>query len=67
MKKEAPELFGGQGDAHMSPSSSLGLRTMHSVQVSGLSANTNYYYVIHVTDQAGNVSVTWPAVMHTNQ
>ena len=48
-------------------SANLGLRTTHSVQISGLAANTNYYYVIHATDQAGNVSVTWPGVLHTNQ
>ncbi len=43
------------------------LRTVHSVQVSGLQPSTNYYYVIHATDQAGNVSVSWPGIVRTNQ
>lgn len=41
------------------------LRTSQSVAVSGLQATTTYYYLIYVTDQAGNVSVTWPATFQT--
>lgn len=48
-------------------SANLGLNTSHSVNVQNLRANTMYYYVIHATDQAGNVSVTWPTTFRTNQ
>ncbi len=40
-------------------------RTNQNVSISGLQANTNYYYLIHTTDQAGNVSVTVPSVFTT--
>jgi peptidoglycan hydrolase-like protein with peptidoglycan-binding domain len=42
------------------------LRTMHSVTISGLHPNTTYYYMVHTTDQGGNVSVTWPSTFRTN-
>lgn len=41
------------------------LRASQAVSVQGLSANTMYYYLIHTTDQAGNVSVTWPSTFRT--
>lgn len=40
-------------------------RTNQSVVISGLQANTIYYYMIYVTDQDGNVSVTWPTYFQT--
>jgi peptidoglycan hydrolase-like protein with peptidoglycan-binding domain len=36
------------------------LRTSHSASVSGLTPNTTYYYLIVVTDSAGNVSISLP-------
>jgi peptidoglycan hydrolase-like protein with peptidoglycan-binding domain len=42
------------------------LRSSQSVYINGLQTNTTYYYLIYVTDQNGNVSVTWPATFHTN-
>lgn len=48
-------------------SANFGLRTSHSVNVQNLQANTTYYYSIHATDQAGNVSVTWPTTFRTSQ
>ncbi len=48
-------------------SGNLGLRTSHAVNVQNLQSNSLYYYVIHATDQAGNVSVTWPSVVRTSQ
>ncbi len=43
------------------------MRTSQAVSIQNLQPNTTYYYMIYTTDQAGNVSVTWPAVFHTNQ
>ncbi len=40
-------------------------RTTQGVTISGLNPNTVYYYLIYSTDQAGNVSVTWPATFTT--
>lgn len=40
-------------------------RSSQSVALSGLSANTTYYFLIYTTDQDGNVSVTWPSTFHT--
>ena len=42
-----------------------GLRTAHSVNVPNLQPNTKYYYVLHVSDQTGNVNVSWPATFQT--
>ncbi|MES2213478.1 MAG: peptidoglycan-binding protein [Patescibacteria group bacterium] len=42
------------------------LRASHSVDLSGLIANTTYYYVLYVRDGAGNETVTWPTTFHTN-
>ncbi len=36
-------------------------RTSQNVSIVGLTHNTTYYYMVYVTDQTGNVSVTWPA------
>lgn len=41
------------------------LRASQSVLVQGLSTSTTYYYLIYATDQAGNVSVTWPTTFRT--
>ncbi len=40
-------------------------RFSQNVSLPGLSANTVYYYVIYATNQAGNVSITWPATFKT--
>ncbi len=37
----------------------------HSLSVTGLSANTNYYFVARSEDASGNVQITWPAVVRT--
>ncbi len=42
-----------------------GFRTSQNVSISGLQANTVYYYLIYTTDQSGNVSVTWPSTFQT--
>jgi peptidoglycan hydrolase-like protein with peptidoglycan-binding domain len=58
--------FGPVGGS--SASSSLGMGTSHSVIVSNLNANTNYYFTIIATDAAGNVSVWGPNnAIRTNQ
>ncbi len=43
------------------------MRTSQTVSIQNLQSNTTYYYMIYTTDQSGNVSVTWPAMFHTNQ
>ncbi len=40
-------------------------RSSQSVTVSGLQANTLYYYVIYSNNAAGGVSVTWPKTFTT--
>ena len=40
--------------------------TAHNLTISGLSPNTTYYYIVRATDQAGNVSITWPTTFKTN-
>ncbi len=40
-------------------------RTAQTVGISGLSANTTYYYSIYTVDAAGNVSITWPSTFRT--
>lgn len=42
------------------------MRFSQNVVLNGLQSNTIYYYMIYVTDDAGNVSVTWPNVFRTN-
>ncbi len=39
--------------------------TGQNVSLQNLQANTTYFYLVYVTDQAGNVSVTWPATFRT--
>lgn len=42
------------------------LRTSHSGTLTGLQANTTYYYVLYVKDGTGNESITWPATFQTS-
>lgn len=41
------------------------LHSSQAVSISGLQANTTYYYVIYTTDQSGNLSITWPKSFQT--
>ena len=41
-------------------------RTSQAVMLSGLQAHTTYYYMIYTTNQAGNVSVSWPSTFQTS-
>ncbi len=43
----------------------MNLRTSQSVAISGLAPNTLYYYMVYVTDAAGNVSVTVPGTFRS--
>ncbi len=43
----------------------MNYRTSQSVVLSNLQPNTTYYYLDYVTDQNGNVSVTWPSTFTT--
>lgn len=40
-------------------------RTSQDVSFPDLRSDTTYYYMIHTTDQEGNISVTWPASFRT--
>lgn len=42
------------------------VRTAQSIVLGGLNPNTTYYYAVYVTDQSGNVSMTWPAIFQTS-
>jgi Putative peptidoglycan binding domain/Purple acid Phosphatase, N-terminal domain len=42
------------------------LKFTQNVSIPNLQANTTYYFMIYSTDQAGNVSVTWPSTFHTS-
>ena len=42
------------------------LRSSHSATLTGLQANTTYYYVVYVRDASGNENITWPATLRTN-
>ncbi len=44
----------------------LNQRNSQNVSLNNLQANTIYYYLIYVTGQNGNVSVTWPATFTTS-
>lgn len=46
--------------------SDTNVRTSQSIGLSGLTSQTTYYYMIYSTDEAGNVSVTWPSTFRTN-
>ncbi len=39
--------------------------TAQSVVLQNLQANTTYYYLVYTTNQAGNISVTWPTTFQT--
>lgn len=43
----------------------LNLKSSQAITLSNLQANTTYYYMIYVTDQNGDVSVTWPSSFQT--
>ncbi len=42
------------------------LRTTHAATLSGLAADTLYYYMIYNSDTSGNESVTWPTSFRTD-
>ncbi len=42
-------------------------RSTHQATLSSLAPNTTYYYVLHVKDNLGNESISWPATFQTNQ
>lgn len=56
----SPEIYGTIASTDMN------LRTSQSVQIPNLQANTTYYYMVYVTDQDGNVNVTWPTTFQTS-
>lgn len=44
---------------------SFSQQNSQNVSLTGLNANTTYYYVIYVKDQSGNVQLTWPTTFKT--
>lgn len=49
----------------LTASADSAFHTSHSVTLTGLNPNTVYYYLVYVTDEQGNVSVTWPTMFTT--
>lgn len=43
-----------------------GLHTSQRMTISGLTRDTKYYFTVYVTDQMGNVSMTWPSTFTTS-
>ena len=43
----------------------IAYRTSQNIMLSNLQSNTNYYYLVHTTDQSGNVSVSVPMMFTT--
>ena len=43
------------------------MTTSKAIAISGLQANTTYYYMVYTTDASGNVTVSSPTFFHTNQ
>lgn len=44
----------------------INLQSMHSTTVTGLQANTTYYYLVYSRDNAGNESISWPSTFRTS-
>lgn len=44
----------------------MSFRSAQDVSLPDLRSDTTYYYMIHTTDQEGNISVTWPSTFHTS-
>jgi peptidoglycan hydrolase-like protein with peptidoglycan-binding domain len=44
----------------------INLQSMHGATVTGLQANTTYYYLVYARDSAGNESITWPSTFRTS-
>lgn len=47
-------------------STDTALKTVHNISLSGLQANTTYYYMVYTSDASGNVTVSVPSSFHTN-
>jgi peptidoglycan hydrolase-like protein with peptidoglycan-binding domain len=60
---EYPHSVQISGNAAMTD---LQFRTAQSIALSNLESNTTYYFMVHSTDQAGNVSVSMPATFKTS-
>jgi peptidoglycan hydrolase-like protein with peptidoglycan-binding domain len=43
----------------------INFRNSQSIAIPNLAANTTYYFMLHTTDQDGNVSVSWPSTFRT--
>jgi len=42
------------------------LRALHTATLTGLQANTTYYYVVYARDSSGNENITWPTTFTTS-
>lgn len=60
---EYPHSVDISGNTAMTDTS---FRNSQNVYISGLQANTTYFYSIYVTDASGNVSMTLPATFQSN-
>jgi peptidoglycan hydrolase-like protein with peptidoglycan-binding domain len=61
---ELPHSVQISGNAAMTD---VQFRTSQNISLSNLESNTTYYYMVHSTDQAGNVSVSMPATFKTTR
>ncbi len=59
-KDPVPEIYGTVASTDMN------LCTSQTVSIQNLQPNTTYYYLVHTTDQDGNVNVTWPTTFQTS-
>ncbi len=60
--------YENKGSVNIGGSSAMtdaAMRSSQTVSLSGLQANTTYYYMVYSTDVDGNVSVTWPSTFRT--
>lgn len=59
------EYIHSVGVSGVSAMTDTNFHTSQNVSLQNLTANTTYYYMVYTTDQAGNVSVTWPSTFQT--
>ncbi len=63
---EALVSFSSPGISGSAVSNTAPNAVSQGITLQNLAPNTTYYYVVKATDASGNVSVSWPAVFHTN-
>lgn len=62
---EGNGISGSVGVSGNTASTDSSFRASQNILISNLQRNTQYYYVVHTTNAAGHVSITWPATFTT--